>query len=143
MSFLLDTNVVSELRKPALKVDPGVLAWSEKHPLVEQFLSAVTVFELELGVALKEQRDPAQGKMLRAWLENQVKPTFAGRILPFDDAVAGYAARMHVNDPRPLADSFIAATAQLHNLTVVTRNERDFTSFGVPCVNPWQEEQKH
>lgn len=139
MSFLLDTNVVSELRKPASKVNPGVLAWSKKHSLVEQFLSAVTIFELELGVSLKERRDPAQGAQLRAWLEDQVKPSFTGRILPFDDAVAAHAARLHVDDPRPLADSFIAATAQLHGLTLVTRNERDFSSFRLPCINPWSD----
>ena len=139
MSFLLDTNVVSELRKPASRVNPGVLAWSTKHPLIEQFLSAVSIFELEQGVSLKERRDPVQGAKLRAWLEDQVKPSFEGRVLSFDAAVAVHAARLHVDNPRPLADSFIAATAQLHGLAVVTRNERDFSSFRVPCINPWSD----
>lgn len=143
MSFLLDTNVVSELRKPATKVDPGVLAWSGKHTLAEQFLSAVTVFELELGVSLKERKDPGQGAKLRSWLEDQVKPAFEGRILAFDGAVAAFAASLHVENPRPLVDSFIAATAQMHGLAVVTRNQRDFSSFGVPCINPWAKQSSN
>lgn len=137
MSFLLDTNVVSELRKPEPRVDPGVLEWSREHPLERQYLSAVTIFELELGVRMKEKRDPSQGARLRRWLETQVKPTFEGRILPSDGAVATRAAQLHAGDPRPLADSFIAATALEHGLTVVTRNERDFAGFSVACLNPW------
>lgn len=137
MRYLLDTNVVSELRKPATKVDRGVLEWSQRHPLDAQYVSALTIFELEVGVQRKERVDPDQGVRLRLWLEGQVKPLFQERTLPFDSEVAVAAADVQAIDPRPLADLFIAATAQVHGLSVVTRNERDFANLGVRWVNPW------
>lgn len=137
MSYLIDTNVLSELRKPAEKVHAGVKAWADSHAVHDQFLSAVTIFELELGIVLKSRRDGKQAVKLREWLEDQVKPTFEGRILDFDAQVAQAAAQLHATNPRPLGDSFIAATAQVHGLTVVTRNERDFAELNVPYVNPW------
>jgi predicted nucleic acid-binding protein len=136
--FLLDTNTVSELRKlRAGKADPGVAAWAGQVQPSRLFVSVVTMHELELGVLLKERRDPAQGALLRHWLEQAVLPAFAGRILPFDLAVACRSAALHNPDPQSFADGLIAATALVHGLVVVTRNLADFKASGVPLLNPW------
>lgn len=136
--LLVDTNVVSELRKVrAGKADQNVARWAERVAPSQLYLSVITLHELELGVLLAERRDPAQGAVLRKWLEEHVHPAFAGRILPVDEAVARQAARLHVPDPRPVRDALIAATAQVHGMTVVTRNIEDFTPMGVPILNPW------
>jgi len=136
--LLLDTNVVSELRKVRSgKADPNVSRWAERVAPSELYLSVITLHELELGVLLAERRDPPQGAVLRTWLENHVRPAFLGRILPVDEAVARQAAQLHVPDPRPVRDALIAATAQVHGMTVVTRNIDDFAPMGVPVLNPW------
>ena len=120
---LLDTNVVSELRKVrAGKADPGVAAWAEQVEAGSLFVSAITLHELELGVLLMERRDAAQGSLLRQWLEQSVLPAFTGRILAVDSAVARRGAALHGPDPRPFRDGLIAATALAHSLVVVTRN---------------------
>ena len=121
--YLLDTNVVSELRKAKSgKADAGVIAWAAGLPASELFLSAISVLELEMGVLLVERRDAAQGVVLRSWLDKHVLPAFADRILPVDAAVARRCARLHVPDPRAERDALIAATALVRKLTVVTRN---------------------
>ncbi len=136
--YLLDTNVVSELRRAkAGKADPRVVAWGESMPVAGLFLSVISLLELEMGVLLIERRDPAQGVILRAWLDGQVLPAFAGRILAVDTAVARRCARLHVPDPRSDRDALIAATALVHGLTVVTRNVADFEPMGVGLLNPW------
>ncbi len=138
MSHLLDTNVVSELRRAkAGKADPRVTAWAESVPVASLFLSVITMLELEMGVLLIERRDPAQGAVLRAWLDGQVLPAFSGRILAVDTAVARRCAKLHVPDPRSERDALIAATALTHGLTVVTRNVADFEPTGVGTLNPW------
>ena len=138
LMYLLDTNVVSELRKVrAGKADVRVAAWADSVDVADLFLSAISVQELEIGVLLVERRDPAQGAMLRTWLDGHVLPAFAGRILAVDTAVAVRSARLHVPDPGPLRDSFIAATALVHGMTVVTRNIADFETADVPLLNPW------
>ncbi len=138
MMFLLDTNVVSELRKVRLvKADKRVAKWADSVAVVDLYLSAITVQELEIGVQLVERRDVAQGAVLRAWLNDQVLPAFAGRILPVDAAVALRSASLHVPDPQPVRDSLIAATALVHGMTVVTRNVSDFEASGVKLLNPW------
>ncbi|NMQ21487.1 type II toxin-antitoxin system VapC family toxin, partial [Candidatus Competibacter phosphatis] len=125
--YLLDTNVVSELRRAkAGKADPHVVAWAASVPVVSLFLSVVTVLELEWGVLRIERRDPAQGALLRAWLEERVLPAFSERMLPVDVAVARRCARLHVPDPRSERDALIAATALTHGLIVATRNGADF-----------------
>ncbi|MBU1330726.1 MAG: type II toxin-antitoxin system VapC family toxin [Gammaproteobacteria bacterium] len=137
--FVLDTNVVSELRKAkSAKADPHLVAWAQRLLPGQLFISAITVLELETGVLLVERRDPQQGAMLRAWLDGHVLPGFAGRILPVDTAVAQCCARMHVPDPRAERDALIAATALVHGMTVATRNTADFAPTGVALLNPWE-----
>ena len=136
--LLLDTNVVSELRKVrAGKADPNVARWADTLNSADLFISVVVVHELEIGVLLLEHRDPRQGRLFRQWLQSLVLPAFDGRILPIDAAVAVRAAGLHVPDPQPINDSFIAATALVHGLTLVTRNIIDFRAAGVPLLNPW------
>jgi len=136
--YLLDTNVVSELRKAkAGKADRNVKAWADSVSVVSLFLSSITILELETGVLLIERRDSTQGAMLRTWLDSHVLPAFSGRILPVDVAVAQRCAKLHVPDPRADRDSLIAATALVHGMTVVTRNVADFELTGVEIFNPW------
>jgi len=137
--YLLDTNVISELRKTrTAKGDRRVRAWSESMPVASMFLSSITVLELERGTLLMERRDAFQGAMLRSWLEDHVLPACAGRILPVDAAVALRCAALHVPNPRSYRDSLIAATAMVHGMTVVTRNISDFEPIGVALLNPWE-----
>lgn len=137
--YLLDTDVVSELRKVrAGKADIRVAAWADSVETVDLFLSGISIEELEIGVLLAERRDPTRGAVLRVWLDRHVLPAFAGRILSLDAAIARSSARLHVPDPRPLRDAFIAATASAHGMTVVTRNVRDFEATGVPMLDPWE-----
>lgn len=136
--YLLDTNVVSELRKVRLgKADGHVANWADSVDSTELYLSVVTVQELEIGVLLVERRDPVQGALLRVWLNHHVIPAFNNRILAVDIAVAQRSARLHVPDPRPVRDGLIAATALVHGMTVVTRNVSDFEPTGVSVLNPW------
>lgn len=137
--FVLDTNVVSELRKVrAKKADRGVAEWAAGVASVHLFISAMTVHELELGVLLAERRDRRQGALLRRWLDESVTAAFADRVLAIDETVARRAAALHVPGPAPLRDAFIAAAALVQRMTVVTRNVRDFERFdGLAVVNPW------
>ena len=138
MMFVLDTNVVSELRKVRLgKADSHVAAWAESVDASDLFISAITIMELELGVLAVERKDATQGAVLRSWLEQQVLPEFVGRTLPVDTAVAQRCARLHVPDKRGERDALIAATALVHGMTVVTRNIADFKPTGVSLLNPW------
>ena len=137
--YVLDTNVVSELRKVrAGKADPNVAAWSERVDAASLFVSAITIMELELGVLSIERKDAIQGALLRAWLEQHVLPEFSGRTLPVDTAVAQRCARLHIPDKRGERDALIAATALVHGMTVVTRNVADFQATGVTIHNPWR-----
>jgi len=137
VSHLLDTNVVSELRKSRNQANTGVQIWARSQVAETLFLSVITVLELEIGVARMERRDPQQGRRLRSWLSERALIAFADRILPIDLAVAQRAAALHSPDPRPERDALIAATAMVHGLRVVTRNVSDFAPMGVDVVNPW------
>lgn len=137
--FLVDTNVISESRKVRSgRAAPEVVAWLKATDPSTTFISAMSLFELELGVVRVERRDPAQGKSLRHWLDHIVKPGFTGRVLAMDSAVAVACAAMHVPDPVSERDGWIAATALAHGLTVVTRNVADFEATGVLILNPWE-----
>ena len=138
MTFLLDTNVVSELRKAKSgKANPLVTAWAAHVPAGSLYLSAITLLELEMGVLQLERRGAAQGMILRTWLDGHVLPAFAGRALAIDAAVALQCARLHMPDKLSERDAMIAATALVHGMTVVTRNVADFEASGVPLLNPW------
>ncbi|MHB2040151.1 MAG: PIN domain-containing protein [Acidiferrobacteraceae bacterium] len=137
--FVLDTNVVSELRKIRLeKADPHVSEWADRVDAGSLHLSAITILELEIGILQVERKDPRGGTILRTWFETLVLPEFNGRIFPVDTAVARRCARLHVPDPRAERDALIAATALVHGMTVVTRNLADFEATGVPLLNPWE-----
>lgn len=136
--FLIDTNVVSELRKASSgRADPNVVGWMSGQAPTVMYISAVTMLELELGALLMERRDPAQGQAIRHWLENRVVSAFADRVLPINGVIARRAAALHVPDPRPDRDALIALTALVYGLTVVTRNVADFAPTGVKVLNPW------
>ena len=136
--LLLDTNVVSELRKVGDgRADSGVMAWLAGTDASSCYVSALTLMELEIGILRVERRDPAQGNLLRRWMESRVRPESAERTLPVDTTVALRCARLHVPDPRAERDALIAATALVHGMRVVTRNVADFAATGVPLLNPW------
>ena len=135
--FILDTNVVSELRRPE-RASPRVAAWASSAPLAGMFLSAITILEIEIGARAIERRDGAQGRVLRRWIDEQIMPQFLGRILPVDELVAQHCVRLHIPDPRAERDALIAATAILHRMTLVTRNVADFKAMNVALFNPWE-----
>lgn len=138
--FVLDTNVVSDLRRVrAGKANPGVAEWAGATSSALMFVSVITLHELEHGVLLKERADPTQGALLRAWLDGSVTAAFADRILPVDARVAQRAAALHVPDPAPFRDALIGATALVEGMVVVTRNVADFEPFpGLKVHNPWR-----
>lgn len=136
--FLLDTNVISELRKAGDgKADANVVAWLSSLDATTFYLSAITLMELELGILRIERRDTAQGARLRGWMHSRILPEFRERVLPVDTAVALRCAALHVPNLRAERDALIAATALVHGMTVVTRNLHDFQPTGVPVLNPW------
>lgn len=140
--YLLDTNVISELRKAKSgKADKNVIAWANSVSATCLYLSVITLLELETGVLLVERRDPNQGALLRSWLNMHVLPTFIDRTLVVDTAVAQCCAKLHVPDPRSERDAIIAATALVHGMTVVTRNIDDFKAINVELLNPWNFEK--
>lgn len=138
--YLLDTNVVSELRKVrAGKANPNVARWANNVDAGQLYISVISVQELEIGVLLVERRDAVQGAMLRTWLNDHVLPAFARRILPVDTTIALRSAHMHVPDPHPVRDGLIAATALVHGMTIVSRNVADFIRTDAMVLNPWKE----
>ncbi|MFZ9315391.1 MAG: type II toxin-antitoxin system VapC family toxin [Burkholderiaceae bacterium] len=138
MMYLLDTNVVSELRKVRLgKADKQVSAWVGKIDASNLFVSVITLMELEMGVLAIERRDAQQGKLLRQWLDERVVPEFEERTISIDTTIAQRCARLHIRDRQGERDALIAATALVHGMTVATRNINDFLPSQVACVNPW------
>ncbi|MCD2339163.1 type II toxin-antitoxin system VapC family toxin [Ideonella azotifigens] len=138
MMYVLDTNVVSELRKASAgRADTNVVAWASKVATGTLYVSAITVLELELGILSLERRDAPQAAVLRVWMHSHVLPAFAGRVLAVDTAVALQCAQIHVPNRRSERDAMIAATAMVHGMTVVTRNVADFQGTGATLLNPW------
>ena len=136
--YLLDANVISELRKAADgRADANVVAWLNSVDAATLYLSAITVIELDLSVLRIERRDPTQGALLRARVDHRILPEFVGRTLPVDRAVALRFAPLHMPNPCSERDAFIAATALSHGMTIVTRNVADFAPTGVRTFNPW------
>lgn len=134
--YILNTNVISEIRKSASgKADTNVLAWAKSVDAEDLYLSAITLSEIEIGVLSMERRDERQGAALRDWLENYIKIHFRDRILSIDAAVARENAAINVPDRTPTMDGLIAATAIANNMIVVTRNTGDFP--WVKTINPW------
>ena len=141
MMYLLDTNVVSELRKAKSgRIDRNVQKWASQIAVPNLYLSVITLLELEMGILSVERRDIEQGVVLRSWLNDHVIPAFSERTLDIDAAVAQRCAALHVPDRRSDRDALIAATALVHEMTVVTRNVADFAPTGVKLFNPWIEE---
>ena len=140
MTFLLDTHVLSELRKIRLgRADRHVAAWADGVHARDLYVSVITLQEIEQGILQLQRRDPAQSAPLRHWFDAQVRPLMAPRTLPVTAEIALRCAQLNVPDPRPFRDGLIAATAWVHGLTVVTRNEADFAGTGVALLNPWRE----
>ncbi|CCM78873.1 type II toxin-antitoxin system VapC family toxin [Rhizobium mesoamericanum] len=138
MKYLLDTNVVSELRKVGDgKADANVTKWVGAQDSHELVISVITILEIERGILTIQRRDTAQGSRLRGWMDSHVRPAFAERILPIDDAIAT-RAHLHIPDRRNEADALIAATALVYGPTVVTRNVQNFKDTGVIIIDPWQ-----
>lgn len=135
MRYVLDTNVVSALRVRGRH--PAVEVWAGSVAVDDQFVAATTIAEIERGVVAKEREDPAQGEVLRRWLEERVLPAFSGRVLAFDLAAARVLAGYRVPEHAPLDDALIAAVAQAADMTVATRNVKHFAPLRVRCVNPW------
>ena len=139
MSYLLDTNVVSELRKSERRADPRVRSWIASRASSDLHLSVITILEIEVGIGLVGRRDRVHARRLQGWLDDQLLAAFAGRILPIDIPVARRAARLQVPDPRPERDALIAAPAAVHGLTLVTRNVKNFEVLDVAIVDPWEQ----
>lgn len=143
MTYLLDTNVVSEMRKAGsgqgrdTKIDLHVQSWLLSVEASSLYLSVITILELDIGRLLLERRDRAQGAVLRKWMLERVLPAFSGRILSVDLTVAKRCAELHVPDPMNDRDSLIAATALVHGMTLVTRNVSHFGRTSVEILNPW------
>ncbi|MET4666270.1 type II toxin-antitoxin system VapC family toxin [Sphingomonas sp. PvP056] len=136
--YLLDTNVLSELRKRRSgKINPAVEVWAGSVDQADMYLSVITIMEVELGIALLERRDARQAGVLRLWLHEKVMQAFSGRVLPVDTTIALRCARLHVPETKSERDAWIAATGLAHDLTVVTRNIGDFTGTGVTLLDPW------
>jgi predicted nucleic acid-binding protein len=139
--LLLDTNVISELRKAGHgRTDANFIAWSKGLQWSDLFLSSITIYELEVGVCRLEESDHAQAKILRSWLEEKVLTQFEERILPVDTEVAVLSARMQRSRTRAVEDTLIAATAQIHHMTLVTRNVSHFDGMGAKIINPWDKQ---
>lgn len=137
MKYLLDTNVLSEIRKPAHVADSTVRAWFSGLNAETLWVSVISVLEIELGIARIERRDPTQAQRLQSWLEDDLLEVFEYRILAVDLPVARAAARLHVPDPKSERDALIGATALVNGCTIATRNVKDFNGMGTKLINPW------
>lgn len=137
--FILDTNVISELRKASSgRANENVVAWARSVPTASLYISAISVLEIETGILQVERKDAQQAQSLRDWFDDQVMTAFNQRILPIDHIIARKCAALLVPDPKSERDALIAATALVHGMTVVTRNVKDFDQTGARLLDPWQ-----
>lgn len=136
--YLLDTNVISELRKASSnKADKNVIAWAAAQSSSHLFISAISVLEIEMGILQLARKDAKQAGIYRIWLNDHVLTAFANRILAFDTNAALKCAQLHIPNPKSERDAMIAAISMVHGFTLVTRNEKDFKHIDVPLINPW------
>ena len=136
--YLLDTNVILELRKaPSGKANENVINWASSVSNTSLYMSVITILELETGILLKERKDPKQAAILHDWLNDRVLPAFENRVIPIDKDVALKCATLHVPDPRSDRDALIAASALAHGMVVITRNVKDYDGSRVEVLNPW------
>jgi toxin FitB len=139
--FLLDTNIISESRKLGTsRIDPRAAHWFTQIDVETSFISAMTLFELERGVAQMERSDATQGSVLRRWLDDQILTIYENRTLPLSRDVALICAGLHIPDPKSERDAWIAATAIDAELTLVSRNIGNFARMGVNLINPFEEQ---
>lgn len=137
--MLLDTNVVSELRKlRSTKGSPEVGRWEATVSAPQLFLSVITIEELEIGILQLERRDPRQAWILRQWLMDYVMVEFRHRILPVTTEIARRSAILRYDNSRTCEDSLLAATAYVHNLPLATRNTKHFVGTGISLIDPWE-----
>lgn len=136
MRFLIDPNVLSELRK-GRRCDPNVARWAGAHPTENVFLSVLVLGEIRQGIERARRRDPDKARALERWL-GAVRRAFEDRVVPVDHLVADEWGRINVPDPLPVIDGLLAATARVHSLTLVTRDTGDLSRRGVPVLNPFE-----
>jgi predicted nucleic acid-binding protein len=137
VTFLIDTNVISELRKGE-KADRAVLEWMSQVDEDDLYLSVLVVGEIRKGVERVRRRDRASAQALETWLR-QITTAYAERVLPITTEIAEAWGRLNVPDPLPVIDSLLSATAQVHGMTVATRNVADISRTGVPVLNPFDD----
>ena len=137
--YLLDTNIVSELRKLETgKIHPQVYRWIKSNGFTHTYISAVTLAEIQTGILSLARKDQAQAASLDNWFTNRLLPAYRTRTLSVDTEVALICAQLHIPAKRPINDAYIAATAIAHNLTPVTRNVRDFQGLPLMLENPFE-----
>jgi toxin FitB len=134
VAFLLDTNVISEARKPA--ADPNVRAWLASVPDAELYVSVLVIGEVRQGIERLRRRDPARVEVFEAWL-SALRHDYSDRIVPVSAEVAEEWGRLNVPDPLPVIDGLMAATAKVRGWTLVTRNIGDLARTGVRLLNPF------
>jgi predicted nucleic acid-binding protein len=135
VKFLLDTNIISEIRKRN-RANPNVARWVAHTPVEEIGTSVIVLAEIRRGIELKRRSDPEQARSLDQWYA-QMRTKLGERVLPIDEPIGDAWALLSIPDPPPLIDGLLAATAKVHGLTLVTRNVDDIASTGVPLLNPF------
>ncbi|MBF7073630.1 type II toxin-antitoxin system VapC family toxin [Glaciecola sp. MH2013] len=135
--FLLDTNVVSALRKPS-EADKNLVAWASSQQVFNLYVSSISIMELKFAILEKRKTDPKAGELLNEWLQTRVLEGFKGRVVAFDAEMAEYCAALHVPNPKSERDAMIAATCLVNNMTLVTKTPADFKHIKIPTINPWE-----
>ncbi len=140
--YLFDTSAITELRKAKhknkkFKADPGLIEWVKHVDHSTIYVSSIAFMEIEIAILSMEKKNKHQGKLLRNWFDELVKPAFDGRVIAFDQAIALKCAALRVPDPHRMRNAIVAATALVHKMILVTKNEKDFIYTGVDIVSPW------